>query len=246
MYMVTKKRLPIQLSTDTLDTVATLYIVGTPIGNLGDITSRGRETLSSVGAVFCEDTRRTRKLLSALGISVRTVSCRSQNEASCSEYAVSLLGEGRNLAFVSDAGTPGVSDPGATLVRTVRAAGYPVLPIPGPSAITALTSVSGMPSDRLLFGGFLSPKAGRRRRELQELLSFDGSVVLYESPYRLVKLLGDIATFAPTRPVVLGREMTKMHEEYLAGTAGELVDILEKRGKVLGECSVLVGPSKNV
>ncbi len=225
--------------------MATLYIVGTPIGNLSDLTLRARETLSVVDAVFCEDTRRTRKLLSSIGVSVRTVSCRAQNESSCAEYAVSLLREGQNLAFVSDAGTPGVSDPGATLVRVVRNAGISIVPIPGPSAITALASVSGMPSDRLLFGGFLSPKAGRRRRELEELLSFTGSVVLYESPHRLLKLLGDIASLAGNRPVLLGREMTKMHEEYLSGTAAELLEILGKRGKILGECAVLVGAGKN-
>lgn len=228
-----------------LSIVATLYIVGTPIGNLSDLTTRARETLSMVDAVFCEDTRRTRKLLSSIGVSVRTVSCRAQNESSCAEYAVSLLREGQNLAFVSDAGTPGVSDPGATLVRVVRAAGIPILPIPGPSAITTLASVSGMPSNRLLFGGFLSPKAGRRKRELEELLSFGGSLVLYESPHRLLKLLADIASLAGERPVLLGREMTKMHEEYLSGTAAELLEILEKRGKILGECAVLVGAGKN-
>jgi len=224
--------------------VATLYIIGTPIGNLGDISFRAVEILKTAELVACEDTRRTLKLLSHLGIRVKMVSCRSQNEEFAAKKVIAALDGGLTVAYASDAGTPALSDPGAVLVRLAAEAGHNVVPIPGPSAFAALLSVAGCTDKTLVFEGFLSPKPGRRRSRLRELLEMKAAVILYESPFRVLKLLEDIAEIDPKRYTCVGREMTKVHEEYIRGTVVEVQEILAERGETIGEFSVFVGGNR--
>ncbi len=224
--------------------MATLFIVATPIGNLEDITMRALSTLRSVAVVACEDTRHTAGLMNRFGISKRLISVRGANERQASGGVCALLEEGKDVAYVSDAGTPGISDPGSALVRAARSKGFPVVPIPGPSALAALLSVSGVESKSVTFEGFLSPKPGKRRGRLRELLDREEAFVVYESPFRIVKLLADLADLAPERSVLVGREMTKVHEEYLAATAGELLREIAARTKIVGEFAVLVSRRK--
>ncbi len=224
--------------------MSTLYVVGTPIGNLGDITFRAVETFKSVDVIAAEDTRHTLQLLNHLGIKKPLISCRSQNESVAGQKIIKLLDEGQNVAYASDAGTPGVSDPGAVLAGLARAAGHTVVPIPGPSAFASLVSVAGAGGKTLIFEGFLSPKPGRRRSRLRELLSTGDAVVLYESPFRVVKLLTDIADIEADRRVVVGRELTKLHEEIVEGTASEMRDEFAGRDKVLGEFAVFISGIK--
>ena len=220
--------------------VATLYIIGTPIGNLGDIGFRAVEILKSAALVACEDTRRTLKLLSHLGIRVKMLSCRSQNEETAAKKVIAALDQGLDVAYASDAGTPALSDPGAVLVRMAAAAGHEVVPVPGPSAFAALLSVSGGTGKTVVFEGFLSPKQGRRRARLRELLEMKAAVVLYESPFRVLKLLQDIAEIDQARYVCIGREMTKVHEEYLRGAAAEVLAALSAKKELIGEFSVYI------
>ncbi|MBQ0166828.1 MAG: 16S rRNA (cytidine(1402)-2'-O)-methyltransferase [Treponema sp.] len=223
-----------------------LYIVATPIGNLGDITFRALETLKSVDVVAAEDTRHTLQLLTHFEIRKPLVSCRSQNEEDAAKKIISMLDEGKNVAFASDAGTPGVSDPGAILVKMTREAGHTVIPIPGASAFATLLSVAGPGGKTVIFEGFLSPKPGRRRSRLRELMATGCAFVIYESPYRIVKLLADIADIESERHVVIGREMTKLHEEIVEGSAGQLLEDFSSRSKILGEFAVFVsGNVKN-
>lgn len=221
-----------------------LYIVGTPIGNLGDITYRALETFKAVDVVACEDTRHTLQLLTHFGIRKPLVSCRTQNEQVAAQKIVQLLNEGQTIAYASDAGTPGISDPGAVLVDIARKAGHTIVPIPGASAFTTLTSVAGSGGKTLLFEGFLSPKPGRRRSRLRELMATGNAFVLYESPFRIVKLLADIADIEYERRVVVGRELTKLHEEIVGGTAAEVRDDFAGRSKILGEFAVFVSGNK--
>ena len=225
--------------------VSELYIVGTPIGNLGDITFRALETLKSVDVVAAEDTRHTLELLSHFEIRKPMISCRSQNEKTASEKIIALLDEGKSVAYASDAGEPGISDPGAVLVGEVRKAGHKVIPIPGPSAFATLVSVAGAGGKTLVFEGFLSPKPGRRRKRLRELMEMDAAVVVYESPFRMVKLLSDIAEIDPERRVVVGRELTKLHEEINDGPVTEILADYSGRTKVLGEFAVFISSNKN-
>ena len=224
--------------------MSTLYIVGTPIGNLGDITFRAVETFKSVDVVAAEDTRHTLQLLNHLEIKKPLISCRSQNEEFASEKIIRLLDEGQTVAYASDAGTPGISDPGAILAGLARKAGHNVVPIPGPSAFATLVSVAGAGGKTLIFEGFLSPKPGRRRSRLKELLATGDAVVLYESPFRILKLLTDIADIESERRVVVGRELTKLHEEILEGTAAEMRDEFASRSKILGEFAVFISGNK--
>lgn len=220
--------------------VASLYVVGTPIGNLGDITVRALEIFKTADYIACEDTRRTLGLLTHFEIRKPLISCRSQNEAEAAQKIIALLAEGKNVAFASDAGTPGVSDPGAVLVKLVRAAGYQVAPIPGASAFAVMVSIAGTGDSSVLFEGFLSPKQGRRKRRLQELFAMQTGFVLYESPFRIIKLLQDIADIEDGRQIVVGRELTKIHEEILSGSASDILHILQERQSIKGEFSVFV------
>jgi len=221
-------------------TAPTLFIVATPIGNLKDITLRALETLREVDLVAAEDTRHTLQLLNAHGIVKRLVSCRAASEANSADGIVKLLSEGQSIAYCTDAGTPGLSDPGAVLVAKVRAAGYPVVPLPGPSAFAALVSVGGFGGRTATFDGFLSVKSGKRQRRVDELLARQEAFVLYESPFRIIKLLQAIADTEADRQVVVAREMTKTHEEFLSGTALMVLNDLKGRPIIKGEFAVLV------
>ena len=223
-----------------------LYIVGTPIGNLGDITFRALETFKAVDVVAAEDTRHTLELLTHFEIRKPMISCRAQNEEFASEKIIALLDQGQTVAYASDAGEPGISDPGAVLAGLARKAGHKVIPVPGPSAFAALVSVAGAGGKTLVFEGFLSPKPGRRRSRLRELMAMDAAVVLYESPYRVVKLLQDIADIDSERRIVVGRELTKVHEEINDGTAAEILADYSSRNKVLGEFAIFISGNKNV
>ncbi len=221
-----------------------LYIVATPIGNLDDITFRAVETLKSVDVIACEDTRHTLGLLNKYGIKKPLLSYYAADEEKGIGKILTRLDEGLSVAYVSDAGTPGMSDPGGSLVRRCRAEGHEITPIPGVSAFTALVSVSGASGRGITFDGFLSPKKGKRRGRLSELLERDESFVVYESPYRVLKLLEDLKDLAPERKIIAGRELTKHFEEILTGTAGAVLDILAGRSKIQGEFSIMVCEKK--
>ena len=220
--------------------MASLYVVGTPIGNLGDITVRALEIFKTADYIACEDTRHTLGLLTHFEIRKPLISCRAQNEAEAAQKIIALLAEGKNIAYASDAGTPAISDPGALLVKCVREAGYPVVPIPGASAFAVMVSIAGTGDSSVLFEGFLSPKQGRRKRRLQELFEMQTGFVLYESPFRIIKLLQDIAEIENGRQIVVGRELTKMHEEILSGHVSDILHILQERQSIKGEFSVFV------
>jgi 16S rRNA (cytidine1402-2'-O)-methyltransferase len=229
--------------------MAALYIIGTPIGNLEDMSFRAVETLKKADLVACEDTRQTLKLLSRFGISVKMLSCRAQNEGAAASRVIAALKEGKTVAYASDAGTPALSDPGAVLARKAAEAGFDVIPIPGPSAFAALVSVAGGMDKSVIFEGFLSPKPGRRRSRLKELLDAGTGFVLYESPYRILKLLEDLADLGKDRYICVGREMTKIHEEYIRGAAEKIhLTFLEKneRNDIKGEFSVYVSANDTV
>jgi len=229
-----------------LSGVSTLYIVGTPIGNLGDITFRALETFKSVDVIAAEDTRHTLELLTHFEIRKPLISCRSQNEEFASDKIIDILNKGQTVAYASDAGTPGISDPGAILAGLARNAGHIVVPIPGPSAFATLASVAGAGGKTLIFEGFLSPKPGRRRARLRELMATGDAFILYESPFRIVKLLTDIADIESNRRVVVGRELTKLHEEINDGEASNIRDDYAARSKIQGEFAVFVSGKKNV
>lgn len=218
----------------------TLYVVATPIGNLEDLTLRGLRVLREVDWVACEDTRRTGGLLRAHGVSTPTTSYFEHNERWKGGRILEALRSGRSVALVSDAGTPGVSDPGFRLVRDARAEGLPVVPVPGPSAVIAALSVSGLPTDRFLFVGFLPARPGARRRALEDLAGCRSTLVFYESPFRVVEALGDMSSILGDREAFLCREATKVHEEYVRGRLTGLRDLLATRGTVKGEIVLVV------
>lgn len=220
--------------------MAVLYIIGTPIGNLDDLSRRAEKTLHEADIIACEDTRRTLKLLSHYGIKKPLVSCRAQNEKLAAGKLITALDEGKTAVYASDAGTPGLSDPGAALAAAVCAAGHSVIPIPGPSAFAALVSVSGAQDKTVIFEGFLSPKPGKRRGRLRELLETGWAFVLYESPFRILKLLEDLAEFDSERYICVGREMTKVHEEYVRGGAAEIFAFFSGKERQIGEFSLYV------
>jgi 16S rRNA (cytidine1402-2'-O)-methyltransferase len=218
----------------------TLYLVSTPIGNLEDITLRALRILKEVDLIACEDTRRTRILLSHYGIKTALTSLYDEIERKKGEVLVEKLLGGRSLAYVSDAGTPLISDPGYHLVRIAVEAGIPVVPVPGASAVITALSVAGMPSDRFAFFGFLPEKAGRRQSFLQKLKTLPMTLVFYESPRRIVDSLKDIRDILGDRDVAVTRELTKVFEEVIRGRVDELVAKLEEQG-VKGEITLLVG-----
>lgn len=224
--------------------MATLYVVATPIGHMEDITLRALSTLKAVDFVLCEDTRHSGRLMSHFGIRVPLIACHAHNEERVIGDVIARLRSGQEGALITDAGTPGLSDPGGRVVAAVRDCGYPVLPIPGPSALAALLSVAGVPGKTIVFEGFLSPKKGRRRTRLTELLARGETLVFYESPHRIVQLLQDLHDIKSDATVLVGREMTKLHEEYLYGQVGEVIERLAGRASVKGECTVLVSPAK--
>lgn len=219
----------------------TLYVVSTPLGNLGDVTLRALETLSSVDVIAAEDTRRTRKLLSRHGIRARSVSLHKFNEERSARRIVEMLRAGKDVAYVTDSGTPGVSDPGARLVRHVRAQGLGVIPLPGPSAVVAAMSVSGWEGP-FAFAGYVERKPGARRRQLEELCARDGAVVLFEAPTRVRATLEVLAEVAGEHRILLAREMTKIHEQYALETASGHLDSLVQPLK--GEITMVLMPGE--
>jgi 16S rRNA (cytidine1402-2'-O)-methyltransferase len=209
--------------------------VATPLGNLEDITLRAVRILKEVALIACEDTRRTSRLLQAHDISTPTTSYFEHNEKWKGEKILDVVRGGRSAALVSDAGTPGISDPGFRLVRDARAEGLAVVPVPGPSAVVAALSVSGLPSDRFVFVGFLPPRPGARGKALAALAGLRETLVLYESPLRVVATLTDMLAVLGDREVFLCREATKIHEEYVRGTTSAVLALLAARAEVKGE-----------
>lgn len=222
-----------------------LYIVGTPIGHLQDLTLRALETLREASLILAEDTRQTRKLLERHGLHTPMLSYHKFNEAARVEEVLARLREGAALALVTDSGMPAVSDPGARIVDACRQAGLPLYVVPGPSAVTAAVALCGFATGGFIFDGFLPHKPGPRRRRLQELGQGDLPLVLFESPYRLLKLLGEIEATLGARRVFVGRELTKHFEEHLAGTPAELAQAFSGRA-VKGELVVVIAPAGRV
>jgi 16S rRNA (cytidine1402-2'-O)-methyltransferase len=225
-------------------TPSTLYLVATPIGNLEDITLRALRTLKECDVIAAEDTRRTGVLLKHFGISKPMLSYFQFNEAKRSEEIIERLRRGDKVALVTDAGSPGISDPGEKVVKATIAAGFRVESVPGASALVAALTASGLPTDEFHFIGFLPHKSGQRRKKLESLATVEGTLVLYESPYRIEKLLGELKEIFPQRSIVLARELTKKFEEFLRGQPAELLEQLQKRS-IKGEFVVMVGEGKN-
>ena len=223
-------------------TAGTLYLVATPIGNLEDITLRALRVLKECGIVAAEDTRRTGQLLSHFGIKKNLLSCHHFNEARRTDTLLEHLRRGETAALVSDAGSPGISDPGERTVRAVLAAGFRVEAVPGACALVAALTAGGLPTSEFHFAGFLPHKSGQRRKRLEQLGGTAGTLVLYESPYRIGKLLGELAKLFPERDVVLARELTKKHEEFLRGKPGALLELFKTRTPK-GEFVVMMAPA---
>jgi 16S rRNA (cytidine1402-2'-O)-methyltransferase len=226
-------------------TAGCLYLVATPIGNLEDITLRAIRVLKEADVIACEDTRQTQKLLQHYGIHKELISYHSHNELTRAPELVIELEQGAEVALVSDAGTPVVSDPGHRLVTLCLRHHIPVIPIPGPSAFVAALAASGLPTEEFLFVGFLPSRAGARRKALDALKAEPRTIVLYEAPHRLVETLADAADVLGSRPAVVAREITKLHEEFLRGTLSELLDAARQRAP-RGEITLLIGPGDGV
>lgn len=220
-------------------TPSTLYLVATPIGNLEDITLRALRVLKECDVVAAEDTRRTGQLLKHFGLSKPLLSYFQFNEAKRSEEIIERLRRGEKVALVTDAGSPGISDPGERVVKAAIAAGFRVEAVPGACALVAGLTASGLPTEEFHFIGFLPHKSGQRRNKLESLKAFDGTLVLYESPYRIEKLLGELHEVFPERQIVLARELTKKFEEFLRGTPPELLELTKKRN-LKGEFVVMI------
>lgn len=218
-----------------------LYLVATPIGNLEDVTLRALRILREADLVACEDTRQTRKLLEHYGIHKATVSYHEHNEAARAEELLGKLRQGMKIALVSDAGTPLISDPGYRLVVRAIQTGIPVEPVPGPSAVVAALSASGLPTDCFRFAGFLPARPQARRKALAALQQEQATVIFYEAPHRILDTLADIDQVLGGRPVVVARELTKVHQEFLRGTACQIREALRARRTVKGEITLLIG-----
>ncbi len=220
-----------------------VYLVATPIGNLEDITQRARRVLEECDLIACEDTRHTGRLLSHIGIRKPLLSYHEHNEAKrADDLAARALG-GARIAVVSDAGTPGVSDPAYRVVRAAIEAGVAVIPVPGPSSVLAALTASGLPTDSFVFEGFLLAKGRKRLQKIETLLGEERTVVLFEAPHRTPRLVSEIAALAPARPLALAREITKLHEEILRDEARKLADALKGK-RIRGECVLLIGPKR--
>jgi 16S rRNA (cytidine1402-2'-O)-methyltransferase len=221
-----------------------LYLVATPIGNLEDITLRALRVLRSVDRIACEDTRQTQKLLNHFEIHTPTVSYHMHNEGPRAEELIAELKQGGRIAVVSDAGTPGIADPGGQIASAAIAAGISVVPIPGANAAISGLIASGLPTDQFIFHGFLPAKAGQRKTALEELIRVEVTHVFYEAPHRILDTLADIeVVFGTGQQVVIARELTKLHEEFLRGPAGELRSQLAARSSVRGEIVLMLAPS---
>ena len=216
-----------------------LFVVGTPIGNLEDITLRAISTLQNVDLILAEDTRNSKKLLSAHNIDTKMMSYHEHSKEKETKRIISLLLDGKNLALISDAGTPTISDPGYGLIRDCIKKEIKIIPIPGASAITTAMSVSGLPSDSFTFFGFLPQKKGRIKK-IKELLNVDNTIILFESPFRLEKTLNQLKEYLGNRSVVVGRELTKLYEEIIRGNLEDVIKYFSK-SKVKGEIVIMIG-----
>lgn len=216
-----------------------LFVVGTPIGNLEDITLRAISTLQNVDLILAEDTRNSKKLLSAHNINTKMMSYHEHSNEKETKRIISLLLDGKNLALISDAGTPTISDPGYGLIRDCIKEEIKIIPIPGASAITTAMSVSGLPSDSFTFYGFLPQKKGRIKK-IKELLNVDNTIILFESPFRLEKTLNQLKEYLGNRSVVIGRELTKLYEEIIRGNLDDVIKYFSK-SKVKGEIVIMIG-----
>jgi 16S rRNA (cytidine1402-2'-O)-methyltransferase len=222
-----------------------LYLVATPIGNLEDITLRAVRVLKEADQIACEDTRQTQKLLNHYGISGRTVSYHEHNELTRAPELVLDLEGGARVALVTDAGMPGISDPGFRLVSLAIRHHIPVVPIPGASAFLSALVASGLPTDSFRFSGFLPAKVGQRRQMLEGIKASPRTQVFYEAPHRVKEAVNDVVEILGTdRQVVIAREVTKIHEEFLRGRAGDVVEILNARGDIKGEITLLIGKAE--
>ncbi len=222
-----------------------LYLVATPIGNLGDITLRALEVLKQADRIACEDTRQTQKLLNHFGITTPSISYHEHNERQRAAELIEALKTGARIAVVSDAGMPGISDPGSVLVREAIAAGVPVFPIPGANAALSALVASGLPADEFHFMGFLPEKAGARRTRLEDLAAQPRetaqTLIFYEAPHRVADTLADLeAVFGPALPIAAARELTKLHEEFLRGSVSEVRRQLAERDRIRGEFVLLI------
>jgi 16S rRNA (cytidine1402-2'-O)-methyltransferase len=233
-------------STKTIErsTPGTLYVVATPIGNLEDITYRAVRVLQEVDLIACEDTRHTAKLLQHYGIDKPTISYHEHNEAARAEELVAKLEQGLSVAQVSDAGMPGISDPGYRVIRLAIERGMRVVPVPGSSALIAALAASGLPTDSFQFLGFLPAKSGQRRTLLEAQLNAQHTIVVYEAPHRIAATMQDLVEIlGAERPVVLARELTKVHEEFIRGTAAEVLARVQEH-ELKGEITLLIGKSE--
>ena len=222
-----------------------LYLVATPIGNLEDITLRALRVLKEVDLIACEDTRQTQKLLNHYGISTRTISYHEHNEMTRAAELIVDLEQGTRIAMVTDAGMPGISDPGFRLISLAIRHHVPVVPIPGATAFLAALVASGLPTDSFRFSGFLPVKAGQRRTLLESIKDSPRTQVFYEAPHRVLETLKDIAeVLGADRHVVIAREVTKLHEEFLRGRAGDILDTLKGRGEIKGEITLIIGKAE--
>jgi len=222
-----------------------LYLVATPIGNLEDITLRALSVLKEVDVIACEDTRQTQKLLNHYAIATRTTSYHEHNEMTRSAELVKEMQEGASVALVTDAGMPGISDPGYRLIALAIRHRMPVVPVPGASAFLAALVASGLPTDSFRFSGFLPAKRGERRAALEAIKSSPRTQVFYEAPHRVVESLEDVCeVLGSQRNVVVAREVTKLHEEFLRGRAGEVLESLKARETVKGEITLLIGKAE--
>lgn len=223
---------------------ATLYVVGTPIGNLEDITLRALRVLKEVDVIACEDTRQTQKLLAHYEISTRTISYHEHNESARAAELVDEMRRGASVALVTDAGMPAVSDPGYRLISRAIESGLTVVPIPGASAFLSALVGSGFPTDSFCFHGFLPAKQGERRKVLEEIRNSPAAVIFYEAPHRIVAALQDvIEILGPARQVVIARELTKVHEEFLRAPAADVLETLKQRDSIKGEITLLIAKS---
>jgi len=222
-----------------------LYLVATPIGNLEDITLRALRVLKEVDVIACEDTRQTQKLLNHYAIATRTTSYHEHNEMTRAAELVKQMQEGASVALVTDAGMPGISDPGYRLISLAIRHGVPVVPVPGASAFLAALVASGLPTDSFRFSGFLPAKRGERRAALEAVKNSPRTQVFYEAPHRIVETLTDVAeVLGEARHVVVAREVTKLHEEFLRGRASQVLETLKSREAVKGEITLLIGKAE--
>lgn len=223
----------------------TLYIIATPIGNLEDITQRALRILRAVDVIACEDTRHTRKLLNHFGIDKTTISYHEHNERERAAELCDLVEGGKNLGLVSDAGTPLINDPGFRIVQAAIERGISVVSVPGPSAVVTALAASGLPTDTFFFGGFLPARANARRAKLEQVLAIPGTLVFYEAPHRIAKTLRDALNVLGDRAAAVGRELTKIHEEFVRGKLSELAKHFPENRPVRGEIVLMIGGAQD-